>query len=736
MTRTVLRSALVLVPLVMLAGLKLAGQPAGMPSTKSGDWTHYTADVHGTRYSPLDQINASNFNQLEVAWRFKTDNLGTRPEYKLEGTPLAIHGTLYTTAGTRRSVIALDGKTGELIWSHSYREGNRAAIAPRQLSGRGVAYWTDGKGDERILYVTTGYRLIALNAKNGAMVPSFGEGGVVDLKKGALVGKGQQIDYEVGEIGLHSTPTVVKDVVIVGSSFKEGMTVVTHNNTKGLVRAFDVKSGKLLWTFNTIPRPGEFGNDTWENESWAINGNTGVWSQITVDEDAGLVYLPVEDPTSDYYGGHRPGNNLFGDSIVCVDLKTGQRKWHFQVVHHPIWDYDMSSAPILLDANVNGKLIKAVAVPSKQSFLYVFDRSTGQPIWPIEERPVQQSDVPGEKTSPTQPFPTKPPAYGRPYLKVPDDLIDFTPALRTQALENLKQYRVAGMYNPPVVGDPNGIRGAINTGNASGGTNWPGGGADPETRTVYAVASMGAVGGLTLRKPPSGFSDLNYVSGMEGTEFREALGPGFGTAADSPLAAARGRAGAAPEGTPAAGGGRGGRGAGRGAAAEPGAAPAAGGGRGGGLTDGLNGLPIIKPPYGVLAAIDLDKGELKFQVPHGDTPDAVRNAPMLAGMNIPKTGQNGSVGLAVTKSLVVAGDPQVTAPPGRPRGAMLRAYDKNNGAEVGAVWLPAAQSGSPMTYMADGRQYIVVAVSGGVYSGEYIAFALPNAGRPTTQAQR
>jgi glucose dehydrogenase len=734
MTRTALRSALVLVPLVLVAGLRIAGQPAGQPSTKNGDWTHYTADVHGTRYAPLDQINASNFNQLEVAWRFKTDNLGTRPEYKLEGTPLAIRGVLYTTAGTRRSVVALDGKTGELIWSHSYREGNRAAIAPRQLSGRGVAYWTDGKGDERILYVTTGYRLISLNAKNGSMVQSFGEGGVVDLKKGALVGKGQQIDLETGEIGLHSTPTVVKDVVIVGSSFKEGMTVVTHNNTKGLVRAFDVKTGKQLWTFNTIPRPGEFGNDTWENESWAINGNTGVWSQITVDEEAGLVYLPVEDPTSDYYGGHRPGNNLFGDSIVCVDLKTGQRKWHFQVVHHPIWDYDMSSAPILLDANVNGKLIKAVAVPSKQSFLYVFDRITGQPVWPIEERPVQQSDVSGEKTSPTQPFPTKPPAYGRPYLKVPDDLIDFTPALRAQALDNLKHYRVAGMYNPPVVGDPNGIRGAINTGNASGGTNWPGGGADPETHTVYAVASMGAVGGLTLRKPPAGFSDMNYVSGTEGTEFREALGPGFGTAADSPLAAARGRAGAAPEGAAAPGGGRGG-GRGAPAATAPGA-PAGGGGGRGGLTDGLDGLPIIKPPYGVLSAIDLDKGELKFQVPHGDTPDAVRNSPLLAGMNIPKTGQNGSVGIAVTKTLVISGDPQVTAPPGRPRGAMLRGYDKNNGTEVGAVWLPAPQSGSPMTYMADGRQYIIVAVSGGIYSGEFIAFALPNAGRPTTQAQR
>jgi quinoprotein glucose dehydrogenase len=716
-----------------------------VPSTKNGDWTHYTADMRGTRYSPLDQVNASNFKDLEVAWRFKTDNLGTRPEYKLEGTPLAIRGTLYTTAGTRRSVIALDGKTGELMWSHSYREGNRAAIAPRQLSGRGVAYWTDGKGDERVIYVTTGYRLIELNAKNGSMIQSFGDGGVVDMKKGAVFGKGQQIDLETGEIGLHSTPTVVKDVILVGSSFKEGMTVVTHNNTKGMVRAFDAKSGKLLWTFNTIPRPGELGNDSWENESWSTNGNTGVWSQITVDEEAGLVYLPVEDPTSDYYGGHRPGNNLFGDSIVCVDLKTGQRKWHFQIVHHPIWDYDMSSAPILLDANVNGKLIKAVAIPSKQAYLYVFDRITGTPIWPIEEKAVQQSDVPGEKTSKTQPFPTKPPAYGRPWLKVPEDLIDFTPALRSQALENLKHYRVAGMFNPPLVGDPspNGIHGAINVGNASGGTNWPGGGADPETHTVYAIASMATVGSLSLRKPPitdSFKSDLNYVSGTEGTDFRVAEGPGFGSAADAPQRG--GRAGGAP---PAAGGdaaaaGRGGRG-GRGAAAAGGdaaAAAAAGGGGGGrgGLTDGLGGLPIVKPPYGVLSAIDLDKGELKFQVPHGDTPDAVRNSPLLAGMNIPKTGQNGSVGLAVTKTLVIAGDPQVTAPPGRPRGAMLRGYDKNTGAEVGALWMPAAQSGSPMTYKGpDGRQYIVVSVSGGNYSGEYIAFALPASATTSTGAR-
>src|SRR6266481_1735498 len=222
-----------------------------LPSTAVGDWPHYTADMRGTKYSPLDQINATNFGKLEVAWRFKTDSLGPRPEYKLEGTPLAIKGVLYTTGGTRRSVVALDGKTGEVIWTHSLREGRRAAIAPRQLSGRGVSYWTDGKGDERVLYVTTGYRLISLNATNGSMVSSFGDGGVVDLKKGAVFGKGQQIDYEVGEIGLHSTPTIVKDVVIVGSSFKEGMTVKTHNNTKGLVRAFDVRTGKMLWTFNT-----------------------------------------------------------------------------------------------------------------------------------------------------------------------------------------------------------------------------------------------------------------------------------------------------------------------------------------------------------------------------------------------------------------------------------------------------------------------------------------------------
>ena len=671
------------------------GQPS-MPSTKNGEWPQYTADLKGSKYSPLDQINASNFSKLEVAWRFKTDSLGPRPEYKLEGTPLMINGVLYATAGTRRSVVALDARTGEMIWAHSLREGNRAAVAPRQLSGRGLAYWTDGKGDDRVLYVTTGYRLVALNAHTGQMIRSFGKDGMVDLKEGVVYGSGQQIDLETGEIGIHSTPIVVKDTVIIGSSMKEGQTPVTHNNTKGLVRAFDARTGKLIWTFNTIPRPGEFGNDTWENGSWAVNGNTGVWTQITVDEDLGLVYLPVESPTSDWYGGHRPGNNLYGESLVCVDLKTGQRKWFYQVVHHPIWNYDLSSAPILADINVDGKPIKAVALPGKQAFLYVFDRVTGKPVWPIEEHPVPQSDVPGEKTSPTQPFPTKPPAYARNFLKIPDDLIDFTPEMRAQARDLVSRYRIEGMFTPPVVGDPNGKwLGAINLGNGTGGTNWPGAAYDPETHTFYSEAQQAALSVISLRTPPSGFSDMRYLSGRQDQPFREAFGPGFGTAADSPLAKQMGR----PQ-------------------------PAAGGGGGGGALN-VQGLSIVKPPYSVITAVNLDRGEIAWQVPYGETPDNVRNNSALTGMNIGNTGQLGSVGVLITKTLLVVGDSQLTTTSQHPRGAMLRAYNKATGKEVGAVWMPAPQSGSPMTYMVDGRQYIVVAVSGGAYSGEYLAFALP-----------
>jgi quinoprotein glucose dehydrogenase len=683
----------------------VSGQ-TGQPSTSRGDWPHYTADLKGTRYSPLDQINASNFNKLEVAWRFKTDNFGPFPEFKLEGTPLVVNGVLYTTAGTRRAVIALDAKTGEQIWTHSVREGKRAAVAPRQLSGRGVSYWTDGKGDERILYVTTGYRLVALNAKTGQQIPSFGTGGVVDLKVGVVKGRGTQIDLETGEIGVHSTPIIVRDIAIVGSAMREGATVETHDNTKGLVRAFDVRTGKMIWQFNTIPRPGEFGNETWEKESWAINGNVGVWTQITVDEELGLVYLPVETPSSDFYGGHRPGHNLFAESLVCVDLKTGQRKWHFQFVHHPIWNFDMSSAAILADVTVDGRARRVVAVPSKLGWLYVFDRVTGEPIWPIVEKPVPPSDVPGEVAAPTQPHPPDRLRYSRNFLDVPNDLIDFTPEMRAEALERLKRYKWAPTpFLPAVAGDVKGILGAISSGTA---TNWPGGGYDPELHLVFAPAGNSPGGSRSIVAPPQGFSDIRYVSGVAGQPFREVLGPGDCCAADSPRTAARAAEARAP--APAA-------------AATP--APA------GGLN--VQGLPIVKPPYGVLSAINLDRGELAWSVPHGDTPDAVRNHPALKGLNIPKTGQAGTsgVGLLVTKTLVVIGDPQVTTTPEHPRGAMLRAYDKKTGQQVGALWMPAPQSGSPMTYAVDGRQYLVVAVSGGNYSGEYLAFALPPTQAPT-----
>jgi len=687
-----------------------SAQQTGFPSTGNGEWPSYAGDLASTHYSPLDQINASNFNKLEVAWRFKTDALGPRPEFKLEGTPLMAKGVLYTTGGTRRAAIALDAATGELMWTHAEREGARSAAAPRQLSGRGVAYWTDGR-DERVLYITIGYQLVELDAKTGSLISSFGKNGIVDLKEAAVFGNRQPIDLVRGEIGVHSTPAVTKSgIVLVGSSFREGGTPKTHNNTKGIVQAFDVKTGKRLWNFNTIPRPGEFGNDTWQNDSWAVNGNVGVWNQISVDEDLGLAYLPVETPTSDFYGGHRPGNNLFADSIVAVDLKTGQRKWHYQLVHHSLWNFDVSAAPILADITVNGRPVKAVLAMTKAAMMYVLDRTNGQPVWPIEERPAPKGDVPGEWYSPTQPYPTKPPAYDLQGV-TEDSLIDFTPELRAQAVRNLAKYKLGPIFTPPVVSKLDGFIGGFRS---SGGTNWPGGSYDPETHVAF-VPSYKSFPTIGLMPPPSKeFSDVNFVEGFADRGVRYITGPGEDAGADAP---AQGR-GAAPESGAAAGGGRG-----RGAAA---AAPAAAEGTGAAAT-GLNpqGLPFLKPPYGQINAINLDRGEILWQTPHGETPDAVRNSPALKGLTIPRTGQAGAVGALVTKTLVIAGDPQATASPDHPRGAMLRAYDKATGKEVGAVFMPAPQSGTPMSYRHNGKQYVVIAVSGGAYTGEYLAFRLP-----------
>ena len=715
-----------------------ASQYPAQPSTKSGEWPMYTADLRGSKYSPLEQINASNFNKLEVAWRFKTDNLGPRPENKLEGTPLMVKGIVYATGGggSRRSVVALDGKTGEQLWIYRLDEGRRALVAPRQLSGRGVAYWTDGRGDERIILVTVGYRMVAINAKNGVPVPSFGKNGMIDLKEGVVIGKDKQIDLEVGEIGLHSTATVVGDTIIVGSSMAEGLGYRYSTNSKGLVRAFDAKTGKQLWRFNTIPSPGEPGNETWENGSWEWSGNNGVWSQITVDPEAGTVYLPVETPTIDEYGGNRLGDNLYGESLVAVDLKTGKKKWHFQLVHHPLWDHDISGWPLIVDATINGTPRKLVAQPTKQGWLYVFDRITGAPIWPMPETPVPASDVPGERAAKTQPIPSKPAPYSRTHVSM-NDILDFTPALRAQALENLKRFRWEQVPFVPPLGPNNPLLGTINIANTLGGVNWAGSGFDVETGIFYTQASNNSI--TATKHSEDYFAVINpeYQAKNRIPIWEAPAGARGGERGE-------GGGGRGAEGGRGAGGGEGARGAAPGAAGR-GAAPGAAGGRGGGgggrgaLTQNLEGLPILKPPYGVMTAIDLNTGDTKWQVPHGDTPDTIRATFDRLGIKYPeRTGQTSvHVGILITKTLVIAGDSQMTTTPEHPRGALLRAYDKQNGKLVGGVLMQAPQSGSPMTYMIDGRQYIIVATSGGgVATGEYVAFALPQSEIRTTAQQQ
>ena len=662
-----------------VACLLLAAIPASAQSgARNGEWPTYGGDLASTRYSPVDLINADNFYKLEVAWRFKTEPLGPRPEFKFESTPLMVHGVIYTTAGTRRAAVALDAATGEMLWMHSENEGERAERAPRKLSGRGLAYWTDGK-EERIFYVTIGYRLIALDAKTGIPVPSFGKNGAVDLK----LDDDQDMDLINSDIGLHSAPVVAGNLLIIGAAHSGGGDPKSKKNVKGYVRGFDARTGKRLWIFHTIPLPGEFGRDTWEKDSAEYTGNTGVWAQISVDEKLGLVYLPVELPTGDYYGGDRPGNGLFGESIVALDIQTGKRKWHYQLVHHGMWDMDIPCAPILADITIDGKTVKALAQPTKQSFLYVLNRETGEPIWPIVERPVPEGDTPGEWYSPTQRFPTKPPAFDN-QGSLTDSLIDFTPELRAEAMQLAAKYRTGPLFTPASVSKLDGSQGTIVSPGSLGGANWPGGSYDPETHTVY-VYSQTAYNVVGLVQPAnSKVSDIEYIQG---------------TAGFSP----------------------------------PGPGPNFGPGSANGLT--LKGLPLLKPPYGRITAINLDKGEFVWQIAHGETPDAIRNNPALKGLTIPRTGQQGIIGVLTTKTLVIAGEPQFSTTQAGARGAMLRAYNKATGNEVGAVYMPAPQSGSPITYMLDGQQYIVVAISGPNFPGELIAFRLPsNKPKPAAQA--
>ena len=646
------------------AALAVATSPlrAQNQAQSDTDWPVYGGNLAYWRYKPLDQINATNFNQLQVAWQFKTDNMGTHPEFILQCTPLMINGRLYATGGSRRDVVCLDAATGEVLWLHrSPDEGVRARNAPRQLSGRGVGYWSQGN-EERILYVTIGYQLVALDAKTGAPDPNFGAGGMVDLK----LDDDQDLNLDTADIGLHSAPTIAKGVVIIGAAHTAGNTPMVKNNAKGYVRGFDVKTGKRLWIFHNIPKKGEYGYDTWLHPGNAeAAGNTGDWAQISADEELGLAYLGIELPTGDQMGIYRAGPDLFSESIVAVDILTGKRKWHYQLIHHGLWDYDVCAAAILCDIPHDGKIIKALAQPTKQSFLYVLNRETGEPIWPIREKKVLAGDVPGEWYSPTQPFPTKPPAVDRQGVTA-DDLIDWTPELHKKALEVASHYKLGPLYTAPILEKKEGPFGVINLPGYIGGINWPGASYDPETCTVYTYSQTNplTIGGI-IANPEHKLGQFDYVHAN---------------------------------------------------------LPAQNGVRVGDLT--VDGLPLIKPPYGRITATNLASGAQSWQVPHGETPDLIRNNPALKGVKIPRTGMMGKIAPLTTKSLVICGDPQTYTDETGRRGARLRAYDKATGEEKGAVYMPAEQSGSPMTYMLGGKQYIVLAIGGRSFSSEFIAFRL------------
>jgi quinoprotein glucose dehydrogenase len=660
--------------------------------TAAVEWKTYGADLASTRYSPLDQIDKANFSKLKIAWRLTTNDFGPRPDTLYSATPLFVGNVLYTTVGTARTVVALSPATGAVLWKHVEAEGPRGQNAARSGAGRGVAYWSAPNGsDQRIIYVTPGYRMLALDAKTGQPISTFGHDGVVDLK----LDNDQDLDLVNADVGLNATPLVAGDVIVVGAAHRFSGSPKTMNNTRGYVRGFDVKTGKRLWIFHTVPKPGEYGYDTWLEESADRNGNTGAWAQFSADLDLGLVYVPVEMPTGDYYGGNRPGDTLFDESLVALDIKTGRRKWHYQITHHGLWDYDPPCAPVLYDVVVDGRRVRALAQPTKQAFLFVLNRETGKPIWPIEERAVPQSTVPNERTSRTQPFPTKPLPFDRQGVSV-DDLIDFTPALRTQALEVIKKYTIGPLYTPPSLSNVDGPLATIMLPADTGGANWPGASFDPETNRLYVHShTIAYLAGIVPANPAT--SDFGYVAG-------QARAGGAGV-----------RGAAAPAADPDA---------------PPSAAPVRGaggppaGGRGG---TSVQGLPLIKPPYDRITAFDMKTGDILWQKTHSSTPDDIKNHPALQGVTLPpRLGQPGRtfIGTLTTKTLVIAGEGGVHRNETGERVALLRAYDKVTGADIGAVEMPDKQTGSPMTYMINGKQYIVVAVSG-VDGAQLVAYALP-----------
>ena len=668
-------AALLLVPLAAVA------QERGTPD---GEWWYQSGDAWGTRYSPLTQIDADNFEDLEVAWVWRGDNFSPHPYYLSRSTPSYIDGVLYTVAGYRRTIVAIDPASGETLWTYREPSTKRWEESMRASYGKGVAYAElDGRG---VIYVITpAFFLHALDAKTGEHlegfggpvgIPGFPETGVVDLLAdlGYPYDPENGIPMEIGYITSSSPPIVVNGTVVVGNAHEQGYNQSRLENVPGHILAYDARTGEHKWKFNVIPQSeSEFGFDTWENDAWQWTGDVSSWAPLSADLERGIVYIPTNAPTIDYYGGFRPGDNLFGDSVIALDAETGQRLWHFQVNHHPIWNYEIANVPILVDATVDGQQIPMLVQTTKQGFTFAFNRVTGEAVWPIEERPVPQSIVPGEKLAATQPFPTHP-APLNPLGLNEDNIIDFTPELKQEALEIMSQYRIGGPYMPPL---PNNhtepVKGWVG---CSGGINITHPAVlDPEAGVLYQSSGPGCSGrtvqpGAAVDAPDHGCTSDSGRCTTTGTTISDWVsGGGVGWA-------------------------------------------------------GPQGLSIHKPPYSKITAIDMNTGEHLWEVPVGRAGDRVINHPALAGVDLdPEAlGGRGRAVLMATGSLLLSTEGANERP-------VLNAHDKTTGEKLGTVELPAPGQYGMMTYLHEGRQFVIVQIGeGGVFPGSLAALALPAEG--------
>ena len=624
-------------------------------ATPEGDWRHHGGNHNSDKYAPLDQIDGSNFSELELAWRYRSPDLDlpedlAYPTGDYRAVPLVVNGIMYVNSN-HGLISALNSATGEELWVFNPKSYELGPPLFSPLQTRGIEYWTDGE-IERIFIATSGKQLVSVDIKTGQPDPNFGDDGYVDLKQNF-----GRLEFEMNNITHGAPPIAVDSTVIVGSKIYDFS--MFNRSPPGHVRAYDAYTGDFKWRFNTIPQEGEYGNETWENDSWRVTGNTNVWTYMSADEEAGIVYLPVSTPTNDYWGGFRLGENLFAESIVALDIETGERIWHFQTVHHGVWDYDVASAPNLVDIEVDGKAIKAIAQVSKTAFTYVFDRITGEPVWPIEERPVAQSDIPGERLHPTQPFPTKPAPFDRQGISE-DDLIDFTPEIAEAAREMAKEYVLGPIFTPPIVRGSNGKRSTFVVPGAGGGANFPGATVDPETGIIY-IPSATLPHGMGLVAPPGGTSDWPYIIQMD-----TKIGP-FG-------------------------------------------------------------LPLLKPPYRRITAIDLNTGEHVWQIPFGRGP---ANHPMLEHLNLPPLGSVFSDvvaegGVLITKTLLISYLAQKDEIDPEAHGSILVAHDKMTGDLLGEVLVDQRLHGPPMSYQVGDKQYIAVAGGGRDDDNELLVFALPD----------